>query len=84
MHRRVLAEVAREADGADAGVARVQRSEPVERVVGGAVVHDEELEGPAVDGGDGPLVELVDRPFLVQHRHDDRQLGLVVHLHRAS
>ena len=81
VHRRMLAEVAREADGADARIAFVERAEPVEGVVAGAVVDDEELEGPAVDGGDGPLVELVDRPLLVQHRHDDRQLRLTVHWH---
>ena len=79
MHRRVLAEVALEADRPNARVARVQALERGERAVGGAVVDEHELERPAVDGGDGALVELLDRPFLVQQRHDDRELGLAVH-----
>ena len=80
MHRRVLAEVAREADRVDARIAHMQAAQRLERSVGRPVVDDDELERPAVDGRDGALVELLDRLLLVEDGDDDRQLWLTVHL----
>ena len=77
MHRRVLAEVALEADGADTAVALVQPLDPCEGAVPRPVVDEDQLVRPA-EGGEGggrALVDLVDRPLLVEDGHDDREVG---------
>jgi hypothetical protein len=80
LHRRVLAEVALEADDADARVGCVQLLEPRKRPVARAVVHEENLEGAAVllERSDRAPVELVDRRLLLEDRddHGDARRGL--------
>ena len=74
MHRRVLAEVALEADDADARVSIVDRAETCVGGVGGAVVDEDGLPLAAVERrGDSP-VELLDGTLLVQHRDDNRNV----------
>ena len=77
MHRGMLAEVAFEADGAHAHVGCVKALEGGERAVRRAVVHEDQLEGarPGIERCDRTPVELVDRPRLVEDRHNDRQIG---------
>ena len=74
MHRRVLAEVALEADGAHARVGGVQPLDRGPGPVGRAVVDEDQLERLAVERRDGAPVELVDRALLVQERDDDGQI----------
>ena len=73
MHRGVLAEVPREPDRVHARVALVQPLQRVEGVIRRSVVDEEQLERAPVHRRDGSLVQLVDRPLLVEHGHDDRK-----------
>ena len=61
VHRRVLAEVALEADGAHARVAGVQPLDRRPRAVGRAVVDEDQLERLAVECRYGAPVELLER-----------------------
>ena len=64
VHRRMLAEVAPEADGADARRrAACRRSSSAKRAVGRAVVDEDQLEGPAelLERRDRAPVQLVER-----------------------
>ncbi len=74
MHRRMLAEVTPEADGAHTVVRGVEALELGEAAVGRPVVHEDDLEGLAepLQRGDRAPVQLVDRRRLVVERDDDR------------
>ena len=76
MHGRVLAEVALEADGAHARVGVVQPLDRRPGAVRGPVVDEDQLEWPAVEGRYGAPVQLLERAFLVQERHDDGEGGI--------
>ena len=74
VHRRVLAEVALEADGADARVGGVQPLDDRPGAVARAVVDEDELEAAPVERRHDPAVELLERARLVVERDDDREL----------
>ena len=74
VHRRVLAEVALEADGAHARVGGVQALDRGPRSVGRAVVDEDQLERLSVECRYGAPIELLDRALLVQERHDDGKI----------
>ena len=73
MHRRVLAEVALEADGADARVGGVQALHDRPGRVARAVVHEHELVVGVAERRRRPAVQLLERRRLVQERDDDRE-----------
>ena len=73
MHRRVLAEVALEADGAHARVGRVQALDDRPGGVARAVVDEHELVVGVAERGRRAPVELLERRRLVQERDDDRE-----------
>src|SRR5262249_47772114 len=77
VHRRMLAEVPFEADGADARVLLVQPLECSKRSVGRAVVDEDELVRvrPRVESRDGAPVELGERVDLVVQRDNERDVG---------
>ena len=77
MHRRVLTEVPLEADRVDARVVRVELLQHGECSVRGAVVDIDDLErtAEALERGDRPAVELLERLDLVVERDDDGELG---------
>ena len=86
VHRGMLTVVALEANGAHAGIARVQALEHGEGSVRRAVVDEHELERAAdrVERLRRAAVQLVQRPRLVEERDDDRDLGRGVELGVAS
>src|SRR5262249_23627148 len=79
VHRRVVAGGPLPANPVDARAGRVDAREGGEGAVGRAVVDEDELERPSVEGRDGATVELVDRADLVEDRYDDRQRRCFVH-----
>ena len=76
VHRRVLAEVALEADDAQPRIRGVQRSEPRIGRVGRAVVDEDRLPVAPVERRGDPAVELLDGALLVQHGDNNRYVHL--------
>jgi len=79
VHRRVLAEVALEANHTHACVTLVERAQLGERSVGRAVVDEDRLPVGAVERRDDARIELVDRLLLVQHRDHNRNVHQTGH-----
>jgi hypothetical protein len=73
VHRGVLAEVSLQTHGPEVCVPLVQPLERLPRLVGGAVVHEDDLVGlpEALEGGNGLAIDLLDRLFLVEDRDDE-------------